>query len=72
MGFLNNLKNALKEELPEGWIPLQSDEQLAQIKNDSFTKPVVIFKHSTSCGISNMAKFQLESGWDLSAEDIDF
>lgn len=72
MGFLNNLRNALKEDLPEAWVPLQEEAQLEQIKKDSFEKPAVIFKHSTSCGISNMAKFQLESGWDLGTQDLDF
>jgi bacillithiol system protein YtxJ len=72
MSFLNNLRNALKEDLPEAWLPLQEEAQLQQIKMDSFEKPVVIFKHSTSCGISNMAKFQLESGWDLGSKDLDF
>ena len=36
------------------WIPLTSENQLEEIKNSSKNKSVVIFKHSTSCGISNM------------------
>lgn len=42
------------------WIPLTSAEQLEQAKSESFTKPVVLFKHSTRCSISNMAKSRLE------------
>lgn len=42
------------------WISLTDVEQLAQINEESGTKPVVIFKHSTRCSISNMAKSRLE------------
>lgn len=42
------------------WIDLTSEEQLAQINEQSNTQPVVIFKHSTRCSISNMAKGRLE------------
>ncbi len=37
------------------WIELNSVEQLNTIKEQSNTKPVVIFKHSTRCSISSMA-----------------
>jgi bacillithiol system protein YtxJ len=47
------------------WIPLLDAEQLAQIKSDSLQNPVVIFKHSTTCSISQMAKMRLEDAWDL-------
>ena len=72
MGFLKNLKSAVGANIPESWIPLESLDQLKTIKASSFEKPAVIFKHSTSCGISNMAKFQLEGEWDLDADEIDF
>ena len=42
------------------WIPLVSDTQLDEIKEKSREKPQVIFKHSTRCGISSMAKNRLE------------
>jgi len=42
------------------WISLTNEEQLQQIKTDSNTKPQVIFKHSTRCSISSMAKNRLE------------
>ena len=31
----------------------------------SYKRPVVIFKHSVSCGISAAAKYNLEEGWDI-------
>jgi len=42
------------------WINLNSVQQLADIKELSKTRPQVIFKHSTRCSISSMAKSRLE------------
>jgi bacillithiol system protein YtxJ len=42
------------------WIDLNSIQQLADIKELSKTRPQVIFKHSTRCSISTMAKSRLE------------
>lgn len=52
------------------WIPLQSDDQLDQIVSGSAIQPKVIFKHSTRCSISSMAKNRLERM--QSPENIDF
>ncbi|MDP2175613.1 MAG: bacillithiol system redox-active protein YtxJ [Bacteroidota bacterium] len=45
------------------WIPLVSIEQLENIKKDSFNSPILIFKHSTRCSISEMSKNRLERSW---------
>ena len=42
------------------WIALTEEGQLEQIKEQSKQSPVVIFKHSTRCSISSMAKNRLE------------
>jgi bacillithiol system protein YtxJ len=42
------------------WIALTSDKQLDEIRENSKSKPQVIFKHSIRCGISSMAKSRLE------------
>ena len=42
------------------WIDLNNIQQLADIKTLSKTRPQVIFKHSTRCSISTMAKSRLE------------
>jgi len=42
------------------WIALTEEPQLEQIKEESKQQPVVIFKHSTRCSISSMAKNRLE------------
>ncbi len=52
------------------WIELTSEQQLEQIKDASKIQPVVIFKHSTRCSISNMAKSRLER--EYKAEHLPF
>lgn len=42
------------------WQPINTLEQLEQIKNDSYNTPQVIFKHSTTCSISRMALDRFE------------
>lgn len=42
------------------WIPLSSNEELEQLILLSQQKPLVIFKHSTRCSISTVAKNRLE------------
>jgi len=42
------------------WIELDSKEQLGLIKERSKEKPQVIFKHSTRCSVSGIAKNRLE------------
>jgi bacillithiol system protein YtxJ len=42
------------------WIPLTTETQIQEIIKKSIGKPQLIFKHSTRCGISSMAKSRLE------------
>ena len=42
------------------WNPVTSIDQIAQIKEQSFQTPQVIFKHSTRCSISSMVLNRLE------------
>ena len=42
------------------WIILEKEKQLDEIINDSVTIPQVIFKHSTRCATSAMAKNRLD------------
>ena len=42
------------------WIEFTTEEALEEIKKRSAEKPQVIFKHSTKCSISSMAKSRLE------------
>ena len=42
------------------WIPLNADNQIELIRETSFNKPQLIFKHSTTCSISKMAFSRFE------------
>ena len=52
------------------WQVLQDEEKLKEIVNESFNKPTAIFKHSTRCSISSMAKRRLERNWDIEEEAL--
>lgn len=47
------------------WKQLISVNQLDEIMERSKETPVLIFKHSTRCSISSMARFRLEDDWDF-------
>lgn len=47
------------------WISLTNEEQLGQISVMSKEKPIVIFKHSTRCGVSRFVLNQFEKEYDL-------
>lgn len=46
------------------WEPLTEVSQLENILEESKDRPVLIYKHSTRCGISGMALNRLERSWD--------
>ena len=50
------------------WETITSVNDIEAIKQKSFTTPCVIFKHSTRCSISSIAKHRLETAWNL--EDV--
>ncbi len=50
------------------WINLETESQLLDIKHAK--EKSIIFKHSTRCSISLMAKRNLESDADILPEDI--
>jgi len=60
-----------KEEKQLPWKPLTTLEQLETIATDSKTRTVVIFKHSTRCGISRMVIRQFEGAYDIDPEKMD-
>jgi bacillithiol system protein YtxJ len=65
MGFLKNIfGDKTSKEVEEtylSWTPLVSLEEINTIKEISKNQSVLIFKHSTSCGISRMVIKQFES-----------
>lgn len=52
------------------WFPLNSNESLEALLAASFETPCLIFKHSTRCNISDIAKYRLESDWAFPANTI--
>jgi bacillithiol system protein YtxJ len=52
------------------WIPLESEPQLVNIIEGSTVQTALIFKHSTRCNISSMAKSRLEKAWHFTADEI--
>jgi bacillithiol system protein YtxJ len=76
MGLFNNMfgsksDNTPKDEKKIQWIPLASIDQLDEINSKSSGRPQVIFKHSTSCGISRMVLNMLTSSYSLEPGNMD-
>lgn len=53
------------------WQPLKKEAQLEEIKEASYQKPQLIFKHSVTCGISAQANHTLEASTEELAEKFD-
>ncbi len=69
MGFLKNIfgSSEPKEEKVLPWQNLTEISQLDVIAEKSATKPQVLFKHSTTCGISRMVMKHFVASYDLDA-----
>ena len=52
------------------WIALENVEQLDEINTLSKSRPQVIFKHSTRCSISVVAKNRLDNGMEIPNTDF--
>jgi len=52
------------------WIELTTESQLADIKEQSKSKPQLIFKHSSRCAVSGVARNRLERS--VPKADVDF
>lgn len=53
------------------WNSLTSAHELNQIIERSHQVPCLIFKHSTRCSISFMAKHRLEEKWDFASTQLE-
>lgn len=76
MGFFDNIfgsKNdsAQNEDKQVPWIPLTTLEQLDVIERESASRPQVIFKHSTTCGVSRMVLNMFEKDPFLREDKLD-
>ncbi|MFT4678307.1 MAG: bacillithiol system protein YtxJ [Flavobacteriales bacterium] len=52
------------------WTLLTSISELESALAKSEEQPIAIFKHSTRCSVSFMARKQLEMTWDFSEEQV--
>jgi len=52
------------------WVPLENFRQLDEIIEISKQTPCLIFKHSTRCAVSSMAKYRLESDWNFAENEL--
>ena len=52
------------------WIPLTEISQLDEIIAASYQKPLAIYKHSTRCSVSVMAKRSLEQQWQVGDDEL--
>lgn len=57
LGFIRNIMSSIQ------WNSLSNLQGLEKIKEESKEQKILIFKHSTQCGISAAARHQLESSW---------
>ena len=64
-----NQSSGNKKEL--SWIPLVEETQLEEIEKSSYTRPQLIYKHSTTCGISSMVLNMFSKSYDYSDEQAD-
>ena len=54
------------------WQTINEELQVEEIRKKSFERPVLVFKHSTSCSISAASLSRIERAWDAErAKDIE-
>lgn len=72
MGLMDSLfgKSTQSSDFP--WIALQNEAQIAELELESQTSLVVVFKHSTRCGISRSVLNRFERAHDHSLQGITF
>ena len=75
MSFLNTIfgGDSSDKDTPQNtldWNELTSLDQLDEIVSESSRIPVIIFKHSTRCGISRMALKGFEREYAIAASDV--
>ena len=79
MGLLNSLFGEGKEDKNDQdkgieWLPLQSTVQIEALEQASYIRPQLIYKHSTSCGISSVVfrMFNKRYAFDGGRADLHF
>ncbi len=57
--------NWFSKDTNKDWIHLSEPGQLSGLVAESNSIPVIIYKHSSRCGLSFMTENKLEEGWDV-------
>jgi len=71
-GLIGKIKNETKkEEKQVPWRPLVSVDQLEKIAEKSNIRTQIIFKHSTTCGISRMVLKTFNTNYDYTKDEFD-
>ncbi len=74
MGLFSNMFKFNDNDIEKpniNWIPLTEMNQLDEIKSLSKSKAILIFKHSTRCGISRMVLKNFEKEYNLQDSEIE-
>lgn len=69
MGFFDFF-GSNQPQVADFWKILDENTSLEDIDELSKQRPVVLFKHSTRCSVSSMAKRSLEHDWRLSEDQV--
>tara|TARA_R110000796_G_scaffold252619_2_gene388815 strand:+ start:60227 stop:60619 length:393 start_codon:yes stop_codon:yes gene_type:complete len=69
--LFGNKESEKTEKEPLAWIPLTSLEQLNEIELKSTSKSQIIFKHSTTCGISRMVMNMFKDTYEFTKDQAD-
>jgi bacillithiol system protein YtxJ len=72
MGLLGSLFGGQESESRIAWRLLRDLGQFEEMLQESYTQPVVVFKHSTRCSISRMALRQFENQWNLEVKMVPY
>jgi len=76
MGIFNKLfggrNEATKNDQGINWQALQSKEEVDKLLSFSAAKTQIVFKHSTTCGISRMVLNIFESNFSIETKQADF
>ena len=57
--------NWFSKDTNNDWVHLSEPDQLSELIIESNSIPVIIYKHSSRCGLSSMTENKLDKGWEL-------
>ena len=63
-------KDSKRDAFP--WIPVETSEHLESLLDQEREGIAILFKHSTSCGLSGMMLRRFQKLWESSVDEADF